>query len=149
MTEVAEVLRVDSKGEICIKCSSCQRHKTVKAPNKHRISVKCACGETILFDIERRVNPRKAIGTEAILGKKVDVKVTDVSLGGLAFESPMAIPVGIKVNIAFVLKISEKRDVEADLDLVIVRRGGFRYGARFLDLPDYSEIKKGIYWMTR
>ncbi|MDX9913525.1 MAG: PilZ domain-containing protein [Candidatus Moranbacteria bacterium] len=149
MTEVVEVLRVDNRGEICIKCSSCQRHKAVKAPNKHRIAVKCACGETIPFEIERRVNPRTAISTEAILGKKVTVKVTDLSLGGLAFESLMAIPVGIKVNISFVLKISEKREVEADLDLVIVRRSGFRYGAKFLDLPDYSEIKKGIYWMTR
>lgn len=149
MTEVAEVLRADGMGEICIKCSSCQRFKTVKAPNKHSIKVKCACGETLFFEIERRVNPRKAIGVIATLEKEAVVKVTNLSLGGLAFESPLVIPVGVNVNISFILKISEKRDVEADLNLVIVRQSGFRYGARFLDLPDYSEIKKGIYWMTK
>lgn len=148
MNEIRD-LYVDDNKKICTVCSKCGAYKVIAAPdNIHRATLNCPeCGQKTKFRINWRKSPRKEYTGLAVLGKDLPIKLINLSVGGLAFEGPdVKIPVGTKTEFSFFLGISKKGRTKVIVSGEIVSVNGNKYGIKFLDLKDYSNAKKDIFF---
>lgn len=149
----ASVVFVDAKnGKIVFKCPHCEKEIKLDLPNgKAFLRIKCWCREIVELKVNQRSGKRKKIETSgfAIVAKKrVFIKTADLSVGGVAFESECDISLKEEVKIYLTLDFLRKEDVDVEIEIKIVSRAGKKYGAEFIDLPDYCQIKKDIHWWT-
>lgn len=154
MNKEIDVLPVDGRGMISIVCK-CKNSKKVDAPHgKYVINIKCPCGAKRKVRSEHRKSLRKKFENSGTIiygdkKKKYFVRMTDLSLGGIGFEVLSEVNLIGEAEISFILDVSKREEMDVTLNLKIVSQRGKRYGAEFVDMPEYCQIKKDIYWWLR
>lgn len=98
--------------------------------------------------VEKRLYPRKRLRTQVVFEDETGEGLiyfysTDISLGGLFFETDVPLKVGTRVFLSFALRDGD-RPIRAIAEVVRVDRGeGASFvvrgvGIKFLDLPEGS-----------
>ena len=114
---------------ICPKCGFAKTFDTTKFKNTHRIlKAKCRCGEVFGFTLEFRKHYRKKVRLpgEYIIqkrGKKGNLVVEDLSMGGIRFENlgPHQISMDDMLEVKFKLDNPLRSEIRRMVRVIWVR----------------------------
>lgn len=138
-----EILHVDKNGQISLTCPFCGKNKTIDVPAGNAIAFKC-CGKVTRAIINKRKGlGRKIFETTGFINGR-PVRIRDISLGGVSFDSKSSFQLGSVLKIAFAL-LRKQGDVEITERIKIISVSGILHGAEFVDLHDGSSAKKAIW----
>lgn len=149
---------ITSENKIIIKCPHCGKTKPADAEKfigqKREVKgkIKCPCGQSFLFVIERRKNFRKEISlpgrykvtappSKATTGNMV---VKDISKSGVKISpvGPNEISIGDKLMVEFKLDDKQFTEIKIEGDVVNIING--QIGVRFLTKDPYAPNLKAI-----
>ncbi|EKE22137.1 MAG: hypothetical protein ACD_7C00041G0005 [uncultured bacterium] len=147
------VFKVEKDGKITYKCSHCKKSVRMAIPRRGIIyGIICPfCRKKqrsmaeLRSDVRRRFEAKGSIKIDD--RNNLKVKIKDISTGGIAFETPFTIETK-EVEISFNFHFSKRKNGDATHTIKIVSKNGNKYGAQFVDLVDYSQMKKDIHWWT-
>lgn len=142
---------INKDEKITFKCPHCEREYKLTTPKgKKTFRVKCRCEKILELKMNQREGKRRKfeeLGFAISSGKRVLVKIKDLSVGGMSFESVTPIERG-EITVSFKLRFSKKIKDDVFCSLRIVSKDGNKYGAQFVGLEDFSPEKQAIYWFA-
>jgi hypothetical protein len=153
MTKEKSRVVEDDHGTFFFECSSCDKKKRMRSPNRPSFKVKCPCGAITPVKIDTRTNYRRpaniriTIVTPKFRGRGV---TADISANGISgsYSARHELAVGDKVKIEYTFKVRAGK-VPVTEHATIKYVNGDHFGAKCEDLPQYSEARrqKGFFVM--
>jgi len=146
MTEEKISVVDDDNGTFFFQCSSCDKNKRMRSPNRSSFKVKCPCGTITPVKLNARINYRRPanipikIVTPKFRGKGVTTNLSANGISG-SYNARHELAVGDKVQIEYTFKVQSK-EIPVTEQATIKYVNGDHFGAKCEDLPQYSEARK-------
>jgi len=140
---------VNPDNKVTIVCPDCHNPKTISVEQfrgkKHALNVKCKCGHQFKMRLEFRRYRRKETDIGGLYEHSSEtkaasrVKVTDLSLGGVRFETfvPNDLKVGEKGKLVFTL--DDRKETVVAKDVIIRSINGNVVGCEFFETQAYDK----------
>ena len=130
---------------ICPRCGFTKKIDVTKFRNTHKsVKAKCKCNEIFQFTIEFRKHYRKKVKLtgEYIIqknGKKGDIIIRDLSIGGIRFETLILHQISTDdiLEVRFRLNNSSKKEIRKKVQVIWV--DGLSVGAQYTERKLYEK----------